>query len=240
MGYKTVWRHSYDISFSGKKIEIKNSLYFLVQFGKGCSLTHWGRVTHICVSDLTSIGSDNGLSSGRRQAIIRNNADNGLARTRRQAIIWTNAGILLIRPLGTNFSEFLVEILIFSFKKLRLKVSSVKRRPFCLGLNDLTLWVRAIHICISEQDHHWFRYWYDAKPCSEPMMTCCQLDHREQASMKFLLKIKLFHWWKCVSKYCLQNGGHFVSASLCRCHGEIDDSASLSEGQQLYCTWAQW
>ena len=25
-------------------------------------LTHWGRVTHICVSDLTSIGSDNGLS----------------------------------------------------------------------------------------------------------------------------------------------------------------------------------
>ena len=33
-------------------------------------LTHWGRVTHICVSDLTIIGSDNGLSPGRRQAII--------------------------------------------------------------------------------------------------------------------------------------------------------------------------
>ena len=33
-------------------------------------LTHWGRVTHICVSKLTSIGSDNGLSPGRRQAII--------------------------------------------------------------------------------------------------------------------------------------------------------------------------
>ena len=84
-------------------------------------LTHWGRVTHICVSDLTSIGSDNGLSPGRRQAIIR-----------------TNAWILLIRPLGTNFSEFLVAILIFSFKKMRLKVSSAKRRPFCLGLNELT------------------------------------------------------------------------------------------------------
>ena len=84
------------------------------------TLTHWGRVTHICVSDRTSIGSDNGLSPGRRQAIIR-----------------TNAGILFIRPLGTNFSEFLVEILIFSFKKMRLKVSSAKRRPFCLGLNEL-------------------------------------------------------------------------------------------------------
>ena len=83
-------------------------------------LTHWGRVTHICVSELTIIGSDNGLSPGRRQAIIR-----------------TNAGILLIRPLGTNFSESLIEILIFPFKKMRLKVSSAKRQPFCLGLNLL-------------------------------------------------------------------------------------------------------
>ena len=34
-------------------------------------------------------------------------SDNGLAPDRRQAIIWTNAGILLIGPLGTNFSEIL-------------------------------------------------------------------------------------------------------------------------------------
>ena len=57
---------------------------------------------------------------------------------RRQAIIRTIAGILLIRPLGTNFSEILIEILIFSFKKMRLKVSSAKRRPFSLGINVLT------------------------------------------------------------------------------------------------------
>ena len=86
------------------------------------SLTHWGRVTHICVSKLTIIGSDNGLSS-----------PDG-----RQAIVWTNDGLLLIGPLGTNFSEILMEILTFSFKKMRLKVSSAKRRPFCLGLNVLT------------------------------------------------------------------------------------------------------
>ena len=30
----------------------------------------WGRVTHICVDKLTIIGSHNGLSPGRRQAII--------------------------------------------------------------------------------------------------------------------------------------------------------------------------
>ena len=32
-------------------------------------LTHWGRVTHMWVDKLTIIGSDNGLSPGRRQAI---------------------------------------------------------------------------------------------------------------------------------------------------------------------------
>ena len=38
----------------------------------GClyTLTHLGRVTHVCVSTLTIIGSYNGLSPGRRQAII--------------------------------------------------------------------------------------------------------------------------------------------------------------------------
>ena len=84
-------------------------------------LTHWGQVTHICVGNLTIIGSDNGLSPGRRQAII-----------------WTSAEILLIGPLGSNFSEILIEILTFSFKKMCLKVLSAKWRPFCLGLNVLT------------------------------------------------------------------------------------------------------
>ena len=45
-------------------------------------LTNWGRV-----SKLTMIGSDNGLSPDRRQAII-----------------WTNAGISLIGLLGAYFS----------------------------------------------------------------------------------------------------------------------------------------
>ena len=75
---------------------------------------------HLCVSKLTIIASDNGLSPGRRQAII-----------------WTNAGILLIGTLGTNFNEILPEIHTFSFKKMHLKMSSAKWRPFCLSLNDL-------------------------------------------------------------------------------------------------------
>ena len=56
---------------------------------------------------------------------------------RRQAIIWTNAGILLIGPLETNFIDILVGIQTFSVKKMHLKMSSAKWRPFCLGLNEL-------------------------------------------------------------------------------------------------------
>ena len=83
-------------------------------------LTHWGQVTHICVGNLVIIGSDNALSPGRRQAIT-----------------WTNIGILLIGPPGTNFSEIVIKIHAFSFKKIHLKMLSGKWWPFCLGLNVL-------------------------------------------------------------------------------------------------------
>ena len=78
-------------------------------------------MTHIFVHNLTIIGSDNGLSPGRCQAII-----------------CTSFGILLIEPLGTNFSEILIEIITFSVKKMLLKMSSGNWRPFCLDLNELT------------------------------------------------------------------------------------------------------
>ena len=100
-------------------------------------LTHWGRVTHICVGNLAIIGSDNGLSPGRRQAIT-----------------YTNVGILLIGPLPTNFSEMLIKIHTFSFKKIHLKMSSGKWRPSCLGLNVLTHYPPTYH-----QD-----LWYPVNP----------------------------------------------------------------------------
>ena len=54
----------------------------------------------------------------------------------RQAIIWTIAEILLIGPLGANFSEISSDIHIFSFKK-HLEMSSVNWQPSCRGLNVL-------------------------------------------------------------------------------------------------------
>ena len=69
-------------------------------------LTLWGRVTDLCVSKITIIAPDNVLSPGRHQVVI-----------------WTNAGILSIGPLGTNLSEILMELRIFSFKNMHLKMA---------------------------------------------------------------------------------------------------------------------
>ena len=77
-------------------------------------------MTHICVGNLSIIGSDNGLSPGRRQAII-----------------WINAGMLLIGPSGTISSENLIKIHTFSFTKMHLEMSPGKWQPSCLGLNVL-------------------------------------------------------------------------------------------------------
>ena len=84
---------------------------------------------NLFVGNLTIIVSDNGLLLGRRQAII-----------------WNNAGILLMRPLVTNPSIILIATETFSFKKMHLKISSGKCRPFCLGLNMLKKYIKSVSI----------------------------------------------------------------------------------------------
>ena len=64
-------------------------------------------------------------------------SDNGLSPIRCQAIIWTSAGLLSTGHLGTNFSEILAKIQNFSFTKMHLKISSANRRPFCPGGDEL-------------------------------------------------------------------------------------------------------
>ena len=88
------------------------------------SLTHWPLVSHISISKLTVIGSDNGLLPVQHQAII-----------------WTSAAILLIRPKGTYFSEILSKIKKFieenAFENVTCKVA-----PFCPGGDELMgLWM---------------------------------------------------------------------------------------------------
>ena len=95
---------------------------FEVEFANGFVLNYWCRVTHICVSKIITIGSDIGLSPGRRQAII-----------------WTTAGILLNGPLGINFSEILIEIYTFSLKNNSVEnvfweMVAILSRPECVNV----------------------------------------------------------------------------------------------------------
>ena len=79
-------------TFSMKKMHFKMSSAKWQPFCLGLNVsTHWGGVTHICVGKSIIIGSDNGSSPDRRQAII-----------------WTNVGILLVGALGTNVCEILI------------------------------------------------------------------------------------------------------------------------------------
>ena len=61
-----------------------------------------------------------------------------------QAINWTNAGILLIKPLGTNFNEILIKIRAFSFYKVHTfenvvwKMAAILSRPQCVKSSFVT------------------------------------------------------------------------------------------------------
>ena len=99
-------------------------------------LTDWAQVMHICISRLTIIASDNGLSPGQHQAII-----------------WTNPGMLLNGPLGTNFSEILIKIYAFSLKKMHLKIlyakmAAILGQPQCVKRVVFYPWRQMFPCCL--------------------------------------------------------------------------------------------
>ena len=102
--------------FSFKKMHLNMSSAKCQQFCSSLNmLTHWGRATHICVSKLTIIGSDNGLSPDRRQAII-----------------WTNAGLLFIGPLGNRNSNIFIQE--NAFESVVCKTAAILSRPQCVKM----------------------------------------------------------------------------------------------------------
>ena len=104
---------------------------------------------HICIGNLTTIDSDNGLSPGRRQAII-----------------WTNDGTLLIGFFGTNHTENLIQIDIFSFKKIEnvvWKMMAIFYQTQCV--NWLPPKKRFILIIVSYEIRHTVVSHPDLRPC---------------------------------------------------------------------------
>ena len=90
----------------------------------------------------TTLFASTGTSWHEAEWSVIISSDNGLSPGRCQAIIWNNAGMLLNGPLGTNLSEILNKIYIFSFNKMHLKRSSAQKaailsRPQCV--NETTI-----------------------------------------------------------------------------------------------------
>ena len=84
---------------------------------------------HICVGNLTIIGSDNDLLLDQRQAII-----------------WISDVMLLIGPLGTNFSGIVIKIITFLFKKMcQIQI----QKTFIAIIHNMNTWgrscIRLIH-----------------------------------------------------------------------------------------------
>ena len=107
--------------------------------------TRWGRVTHICIGKIIIIGSDNGLSPDRCQAII-----------------WTNVVILLIRIFRTQFSEILTNqwnshifIQENAFENVACEMASILSQPQCIksesSYNFNIAWKSYLSICAEFQ-----------------------------------------------------------------------------------------
>ena len=152
-------------------------------------LTHWRRVTHICVDNLSISGSDNGQPSPGW----------------RQAIIWTIAGILSIGPFGTNSSEIFIEIHTFSFKKMHLKMLSGKCRLFCLGLRVLTLFFLPCILVWNNIDYP-LQIWLKLK--SLQIVFVCNVIFSGQIILKFCEVCYLMLWYQyaCHSIVLVQSG----------------------------------
>ena len=84
-------------------------------------LTHWGRVTHICVSKLTTIGSDNGLSPGWSQAIYLNQCWNIVNSNLRNKLQWNFKGDLY------SFIQ------VNAFENVVWKMAAIFSRPQCVN-----------------------------------------------------------------------------------------------------------
>ena len=132
--------------------------------------TLWGRVTLICVRKLTIIGSDNGLSPGRRQTII-----------------WTNAGMLLVKCTLRNklkwnlYRNSYIYIQENALENVVCKMVTVLPRPQCVKMYSFGISVQCVHLrhILEIRWDRLFPGWYSVG-CFLPVTY--QLNYRSGAS----------------------------------------------------------
>ena len=133
--------------------------------GPPAILTHWGRVTHISVRNLTIIGSDNGLLPGQRQAIIWTNVVNWTLRNKLQ------------RTVNRNSNIFIQEN---AFEKIFCKMAAILSLPQCVnsseardGIFQLIWWIPCLLMPwpLKSPEHQQTWYWL----CGTDKSTLVQL-----------------------------------------------------------------
>ena len=147
---------------------------------------------------------------------------------RYQAIIWANAVLLSIGPFGTNFSQGVFTIQIFSLKKMRLKISSGKCQPFCLSLNMLT------H-CIDP--FPWRTMWWNNKGLNLSNVYL-NLDHAGTMWWGENEKLLSHGFWVSVEEswsYMEMHGSTYLCFSKKRSPWDLNDS----ELSDAYGSWQQ-
>ena len=138
-------------------------------------------MTHICVGNLTTIGSDNGLSPCLRQANI-----------------WTNDELLLISSLGTNFNEILIVIKDYHLReciwKCRLGICGhcVSASIWCAYIQKATrnaLELCATNVYSSGRENHWLRQWTNPLILSSGNLETSKMNLASKYYMSFTKKI---------------------------------------------------
>ena len=134
-------------------------------------------------------------------------SDNGLSPIRRQAIIWTNAGLWSIGP----FSEISIKIQSFSFTKMYLKMSSVRWRPFYSRGDELIL-------CgLVQLGHRYFRQGFSTDQTPSHLLNQWWFTVWWTVKNIFLwnlTQIQTSLWRQNISKCCLKIVFHVVHRNI--------------------------
>ena len=146
-------------------------------------------MTHLCGFNPNTIGSDNGLAASGRQVII-----------------WTNVGILLIGHLGTNFSEILIEIGTFFIHYNNVIMSAMASQIISLTIIYSTVYSGADQRKHQSSVSLAFVWGIHPWPVNSP--------HKGPVTRKMFPFDDVIISRKCIWKYHLENGGHFVSAPM--------------------------
>ena len=131
---------------------------------------------YICISIQTIIGSDNGLLTGRQQAII-----------------WTTAGILLMGFLGTNVNRILTQntyILIKGnpFENIIWKMVVILSQPQCVNPSEISWDVR--HNLLTTDGKYRSTSWTD----SIALLTFYVLNCFEETWKKIVIFSYFYKW----------------------------------------------